>query len=136
MPGASVAVDALFHGDKPLDVRTIAIAVGKDRGIRDLTPMPGGRLLVLAGPAQGQVKAGYALFALDPGTGASRPLATLTTIENPDPKKEGGKVVTGDVHYKPEAIVVLGNDATTLRVMVFHDNRPNGAPLLYDVPLK
>jgi len=48
----STDVEPLFTPGTPLEPRVIPLALGRDTGIRDLAPLPDGRILVLAGPAR------------------------------------------------------------------------------------
>ena len=73
---------ALFTRDAPLAVRVIPLALGRDTGVRDLALLPDGRLLVLAGPAQGHNPAlqDLALDLARPGP-ARREVAASTPRE-------------------------------------------------------
>jgi hypothetical protein len=67
-------VDELFRaGREPAPatalVETIPVALGPDAGIRDLAPLPDGRLLILTGAAYGD-EIPYSIFVVDP-TGAN-----------------------------------------------------------------
>ncbi|MGJ3627125.1 DUF3616 domain-containing protein [Sphingomonas sp. MMS24-JH45] len=53
--------------------RVVPIALGADMGVRDLAPLPDGRLLVLAGPAQVQPGA-FSLSIVDPASGDVTPV--------------------------------------------------------------
>ncbi|MFC5556619.1 DUF3616 domain-containing protein [Methylobacterium iners] len=116
----TVPVEALFapgHAALQAEPRLIPIATGKRTGIRDLTPLPDGRLLVLTGPAQEQ-EVGYGLIGLDPLTGATTRLGRLPELR--EAEDEG----------KPEAIALVEPG----RLLVFFDSLPNGAPRAYALP--
>lgn len=124
----STDVEPLFTPDTPLEPRVIPLALGRDAGIRDLAPLPDGRILVLAGPAQDQLEVHFALFALDLREGRFTRLATLDDpqgICTPRPRAISGK---------PEAVLPLGLDEDWLRVLILSDSLPNGAPCEYRVP--
>lgn len=93
----------------------IPLALDETTGIRDLTPLPDGRLLILAGPAQEQ-KAPYSLFTLDPRDEKS--LEKIGTL-----KKKSGE----NEDAKAEAITLLGPD----RVLILFDSILNGGPREY-----
>lgn len=116
-----VPVDALFAaGHEPYTgtPSVIPVEVGEGAGIRDLTVLPDGHLLILTGPAQFQ-DVPYRLFRFDP-KGASRPVA-LGRLAPLDESESRGK---------PEAITLVGPD----QVLVFFDSLKNGAPRRYTVP--
>ena len=104
----------------------IPLKLGKNVGIRDLSSLPDGRLLVLAGPAQGQPLP-YQLFLVEPGkkTGKPKLLAELEPMESEDE----------DDTVKAEAITVLSADSRELRVLILFDGIANGAPREMRVPL-
>lgn len=115
-------VDALFasgHGSYQGNVRKIPLTVGKGAGIRDLSALPDGRLLVLTGPAREQPDVPYKLFLFDPSkeTGL-QDLGALAELD--DPERCG----------KAEAVAAVGRN----RVMVLFDSLRNGGPHDYKVP--
>lgn len=117
----AVSVEALFaEGHEPYTGTPLVIPleVGEGAGIRDLTVLSDGQLLVLTGPAQFQ-DVPYRLFRFDPkgraGPAALGRLAPLAESES---------------RGKPEAITMVGKD----RVLVFFDSLKNGAPRSYTVP--
>jgi hypothetical protein len=95
-------------------VHTMGIKLDK-RGIRDLAPLPDGRILVLAGPAQGQ-DLSYKLYLADPRTEGKTELGTLEGIS------EDGK--TG----KAEGLTVLDVTGNTVKFLVVFDGLKNGDP--------
>ncbi|MBD0270995.1 MAG: DUF3616 domain-containing protein [Acetobacteraceae bacterium] len=89
--------------------------LGRTRGVRDLAAVAGG-FLVLAGPAlpEGDKAKGEATVLFWPGPGAQAiPLGPVGL------EREG---------VKPEALLVLGEDAASYRVLVIHDGVEGGGP--------
>jgi hypothetical protein len=120
-------IDDLFapgHAPSRAVPVVVRLAVGPDMGVRDLTALPDGRLLVLAGPAQEQ-RTPFSLLLADPQAGGL--LTPLRNLED---------VNDGDTRAKAEAITVLEVDADALTVLVMFDGPKNGAPREYRVPLK
>lgn len=93
--------------DKP---QLIAFKAGKERGVRDLTPLADGRLLVLVGPAQEQ-DVPYAILLLDPAAPA-----TIQELGQLPRRKDA----------KAEALTVLAQERGELRVLVGYDSVKNG----------
>jgi len=94
--------------------RVVPIALGADMGVRDLAPLPDGRLLALSGPAQ--VQSGtFSLAVVDPASGAVTPVPGWTAAARDDlPKAEG--------------LAVLSVDAGVATVLVMFDGVAGGAP--------
>jgi hypothetical protein len=118
-----IDADALFApgASPPSAARLHRIRLGEDIGIRDLAPLPDGRLLILAGPAQEQALP-YRLLAVRlPATGSNIALTELGAL----PTFSGAK---------PEAVTVLGLDDGVLRILVLADGLPNGGPIELNVP--
>ncbi|WP_082507676.1 DUF3616 domain-containing protein [Methylobacterium sp. Leaf113] len=118
----SVPVAPLFApGDAPLAAKpvTIPLALGADAGIRDLTALPDGRLLVLSGPTRNGLSVPYGLFLADLPSGRVTPLGTLAPLEG------------DEARGKPEGIVRLGPG----RVLVVFDSVLNGGPREYAVAI-
>lgn len=104
----------------PATAEVIPLSLGDGVGIRDLTPLPDGRLLILAGPAQDQAVP-YSLFAAEPRAGgAVKQIGVLKALPEAD---AGGKA---------EAVAILAPD----RVLVLFDGLPNGGPREYRVDLR
>ena len=87
-------VDELFKpGREPAPAtalaETIPLALGSDVGIRDLAPLPDGRLLILAGAASGD-EIPYRIFVVDP-TGAN--LQELVPPQSDQPTRAEGMTV-------------------------------------------
>ncbi|MCI9879072.1 MULTISPECIES: DUF3616 domain-containing protein [Methylobacterium] len=123
----SVPVAALFaEGPAALsaDVATIALEAGPDAGIRDLTILPDGRMLVLTGSSRNGLPVPYRLSLADLPSGTLTPVATLAPVRG---ETETGKVIDG----KAEAAVPLGPD----RILVLFDSLRNGAPHAYAVSI-
>jgi hypothetical protein len=116
----AVAPDDLFApGEQPAEIaaEVIPLKLGEDMGIRDLTSLPDGRLLVLAGPAQDQELA-YRLFLAEPRAGGA--LTELGELE-PVPGEDG--------EAKAEGLAVLGVQGGEAEVLVLFDGAENGNPL-------
>lgn len=123
----SVPVEALFaEGTTALsaEVGTIALEAGPDAGIRDLTILPDGRMLVLTGASRNGLPVPYRLSLADLPGGTLTPVATLAPVRG---ENEKGKRIDG----KAEAVVPLGPG----RVLVLFDSLRNGAPHAYAVPI-
>ncbi|MCJ2043282.1 DUF3616 domain-containing protein [Methylobacterium sp. J-078] len=123
----SVPVEALFaQGNATLtaDVTTIPLAAGPDAGIRDLTILPDGRMLVLTGASRNGLPVPYRLFLAELPTGTLTSVATIAPVRG---ENEAGKRIDG----KAEAVVPLGPGP----VLVLFDSLLNGAPHAYAVPL-
>ena len=85
--------------------------------------MADGRLLLLTGPAQDQ-DLPYRVVLIDPKKPESPTnLATLDELR------------VGDVRGKAEGVLLLGEDANTLDILVVFDGLSNGAPREYRVAL-
>ncbi len=87
-------VDELFRaGREPAPatalIETMPIALGPDVGIRDLAPLPDGRLLILAGAAYGD-EIPYSIFVVD-STGAN--LQELLPPQSDQPTRAEGMTV-------------------------------------------
>lgn len=108
-----VSLTALFAaGHAPLSEapQVLPVSGGPDRGIRDLAPLPDGRLLALVGPAQEQAVP-YSLLLADP----RRPDTARVLGELP----ERGRL-------KAESLTVLGYERDRLDVLVGYDGARNG----------
>ena len=108
---------------------TIPIAVPEGMGIRDLTALTDGRLLLLLGPAQEQAMP-YSLARLELPSNPDLdvPIKVETLAELPEIVSDG---TTG----KAEAVVVLTEAAAELEVLVLFDGLKNGAPRKFRIPL-
>jgi hypothetical protein len=108
-------VDQLFEpGREPAPptalAETIPVALGPDVGIRDLAPLPDGRLLILAGASSGD-EIPYRIFAIDP-TGAN--LQELVPPRTDQP-------------MRAEAMTVLDATDQEIRLLILFD-KANTAP--------
>lgn len=99
--------------------RVFELPAGSNRGIRDLAPLPDGRLLALLGPAQEQALP-YSLMLIDP----AKPDAAMTFGDLPG---RGGD--------KAESLTVLAQDAKGLAVLIGYDGPKNGHFESYRLPL-
>lgn len=99
--------------------RVFELPAGNNRGIRDLAPLPDGRLLALLGPSQEQALP-YSLMLIDP----ARPDAATTLGDLPG---RGGD--------KAESLTVLAQDPKGLAVLVGYDGPKNGHFESYRLPL-
>ena len=123
----SVPVEALFADENAAlsaEIGTIPLEAGPDAGVRDLTILPDGRMLVLTGSSRNGLPVPFRLSLVDLPSGALTPVATLTPVRG---ENEKGKVIDG----KAEAVVPLGSG----RVLVLFDSLRNGAPHAYAVPI-
>lgn len=125
----SVAGDALVlrfgvadlfgsRADPPPAVVRLRLGLGS--GVRDLAPLPDGRLLILSGPAQSQ-DVPFALHVLQPN-GATVPIQRWS-------------VPAGDGSAKPESLTVLSSDATRASILLMKDGPVDGAPELVEIAL-
>lgn len=94
----------------------IKVSLGNEVGIRDMSTLPDGRLLLLSGPAPNRGDIGPALYALN--LTGSQPsltwLANLPPADNPDVKYEG--------------VTWLSSNDQLLTFLIVHDGQPNGNP--------
>jgi hypothetical protein len=117
----SGSISELFragHDETVSSVKTVGIKLD-GRGIRDLAPLPDGRILVLAGPAQ-NADLSYKLYLVEPANNAKADLGTLEDISG----KVKGKMTVG----KAEGLTVLDVEDGTVRFVVVFDSLLNGAP--------
>ena len=110
--------------EKTDDVELIPLPFGKPLGVRDLAPLPDGRVLVLAGPAQEQ-KLDFEFFVAEPRPGGA--LTQLCTV---------AQVRESETVGKAEAVTVLEVTGGSMRVLVFFDGLTNGGPREYLVPVR
>jgi hypothetical protein len=101
------------------------LLLGEQVGIRDLTTLEDGRLIVLTGPSQEQSNIPYGVFLVDlTSTTAPKYLASLS------PVLEQG------TRGKAEGIVVLEERDDAFRVLVMFDSLDNGGPREYRIPIQ
>ncbi|CAN7516683.1 DUF3616 domain-containing protein [Bosea sp. LjRoot9] len=117
--GASLA-DLFATGHEPArgEPRLVAVPLGGQRGFRDLAALGDGRLLALVGPAQEQ-DLDYAVMLIDPA--------------RPEAVRELGRLRSRD-SAKAEALVITGEDAAGLTVLIGYDGPRNGKFEEYRLP--
>ena len=124
----STTIAAVFApGTTAPPAAVFSLPLGPDAGIRDMTALPDGRLLVLSGPAQDQPNVSYGIT-----------LVTLNDAATTADVKHLGWLedfVGGGERAKAEAIAVVGGDGDALRVLVMFDGIENGGPREYRVRL-
>jgi len=116
----SAPASALFGGGAPpLTLRRLRL--GPNTGVRELTTLHDGGLLVLAGPAQDQA-GDFTLVTFDQ-SGQERARATLPTVLAAD-----GSAA------KAEGLAVLEVTPHQLFVLVVYDGLANGGPRTFRIP--
>ena len=117
-------------GDGPAaSATTIPIAVAEGAGIRDLTKLADGRLLLLLGPAQDQeLPYSLARVELPSSPDPNVPIKVHTLAELPE-------IADDDTIGKAEAVVVLSETDAELEVLVLFDGLKDGAPRKFRVLL-
>lgn len=121
-------IDDLFKsGNKRSKARPEVILIELDGlGIRDLAPLPDGRLLVVAGAGHGP-EVPFKLFVVDPANAKAKPIGPLEAVT----QQVDGKPKTG----KAEGVTVLGMAGNKARTVVLFDSLPNGAPHLATISI-
>ncbi len=109
---------------------TIPIAVPEGTGIRDLTTLADGSLLLLLGPAQEQ-SLPYTLARIQlPSTADfDAPIKVETLAELPE-------ISVDQTVGKAEAVLALNTTAAELDVLVLFDGLKNGAPRKFQMPIR
>lgn len=126
----SVNSAALF-GRAPSAPQLSRLALGPNRGVRDMVAVKGG-VLLLAGPDDGPANPNIA-WTLNLWDGQSRSaLTTPQTLATLD--LSGVALRPCDVELKPEALTVLAERAHSYQVLVLSDGMCDGGPLLFTVP--
>jgi hypothetical protein len=121
------AADLFQAGDAPSEAKPLVMPVALEgRGIRDMAPLPDGRLLILAGAPHG-TELPFKLFVVNPDSGTSKAIGTF------DPVSEavGSKVKVG----KAEGIEVIEASPDRVKFVVVFDSLPNGEPQLGEAAL-
>jgi Protein of unknown function (DUF3616) len=114
------ASDLFGSGHAPSDEVPKVIPVALEGlGIRDIAPLPGRHLLILAGAAHGP-EVPFRLFVVDSDSGDASPIGVLAEVK----ETVGGETKVG----KAEGIVVLDATANRVQFVVVFDSLPNGAP--------
>jgi hypothetical protein len=122
-----IAVDAekLFDRSVPIgkgEAHVISVPLGSGRGIRDLTRLDDGQLLIMSGPAQ-DAPVPFEIHALDIKAETTKLLGTLGDL----PDAMGAKA---------EAISVLSRHGDVIDVLVMFDGLPSGGPREYTIIMK
>lgn len=124
-----VSVTGLFApgtADAALGTKVYRAPLGRDTGIRDMTILPDGRLLLLSGPAQEQANVPFAIAVMT----INGPKPTISWLGRlRDVSDEDGK------RAKAEAITVLRREQNTLQLLVLYDGIKNGGPQEYRIQL-
>jgi Protein of unknown function (DUF3616) len=107
--------------------KVFPVSLGANTGIRDMTVLPDGRLLVLSGPAQEQKEVPYALALV---TLREKPEGAIVQWLGQLPN-----VMSGGERAKAEGITILSRDNTAVRVLVLFDGLENGGPREFQVKL-
>jgi hypothetical protein len=114
----SVRLGALF-GDDPADAKLYRLPLGDGRGVRDLSAYANG-FIVLAGPATGD--GAYAVYWWDGVSESTRLLRDLADVIGKDGKR------------KAEALLLLDESPSQLRVLILFDGEKQGAPVVVKMP--
>ena len=132
----AVDADALFSLDAARDRQTVEpaltrLALGPNRGIRDMVAVKGG-LLLLAGPdvSPASRDAGWVVAWWD---GQSTPDRMVQPKVLAALDLSSVKLRTCDKEIKPEAMTVLEETPTTYRLLVLSDGMCDGGPLTFTV---
>jgi len=123
----AIKAETLFDPKRPIvegDVKEIPLALGRDKGIRDLALLPDGRILILSGPAQDAAVA-FALYVVDPKAGWKP--GQVAVLDDFPP-------VGSDT--KAEALHVFGQSGKTLDLLIMFDGPKSGGPRRYSVDLE
>ena len=139
--GGRFKTDAIQTEDRFLDLG--------GRGIRDMTAVPGGGVLVLGGPV-GDEPTPYQLYFWDgqdalPGKDAPKAkdrVKPLCRISCPDVRLDGKKVTVLSENYvscdessaKAEGVEFVEMKGGEIRFIIVYDTATNGAPTLFSCP--
>jgi hypothetical protein len=130
----SAPIEDLFAaGNAPLksetEIRSFAVALPKDTGIRDLAARKSCGLLILAGPTLDQEEIGYHLYWLEKPVRDSK-LELLGEIKTQTP---------GDDHdhhqAEAETVSILEETTDELTVLIMYDNINEGEPTRHEFAL-
>jgi len=146
----SVDSEALFSQTANVKPTLYRLALGANRGIRDLVAVDNG-LLILAGPDDAETQPApdwtvswwdglppaqavteAAFDASKTNTAALPPVATPRTLARLD--LSSIKTRACDKEVKPEAITLLQSDATRYRLLVLSDGLCDGGARVFEVP--
>ncbi len=122
---------AALFGSGDATPQLIRLALGANRGIRDMVAVKDGFLL-LAGPDDGQANRGVAwtISLWDGKSSAAR--VTPQTLATLDLRTVALRAC--DIELKPEAITVLKENPQNYQVLVLSDGMCDGGPLSFTVP--
>lgn len=119
-----VDLDALFDADRTIslgtEVREVELDFLGGRGIRDLSVLQDGRLIILSGPAQADAMS-FVLHSFDPKTSVSKPIAELSDVP---------------AGAKAEGIHVLAQGPSELEAVIVFDGPRSGGARRYRIELK
>jgi Protein of unknown function (DUF3616) len=115
------------QGEAQETPQVFPVSLGANTGIRDMTALSDGRLLVLSGPTQDQKEVPYALALV---TLRERPESAMVQWLGRLPE-----VMSGGEQAKAEGITILGRDNTGAHVLVLFDGLENGGPREFQVKL-
>jgi len=118
-PILSVTLGGLF-ATEPAEPRLILLPLGEGRGVRDLSPLNDG-LLILAGPT-GDDAGPYGVYWWNAASGNLHFLADIT------------KATAATAQQKPEAILPLEQGPSGLRVVILSDGSKEGTPRAVLIP--
>ncbi len=115
---ASVDAKAMFSESDDLKSKVTALKLGDNTGIRDLTAIEDG-ILILAGPTRDEAVP-YTIWQWDGNGDSAKPLATLD--------------LSGiDRGAKAEILLPLSVDTSRIRVLVMFDGLENGGPRSFEI---
>lgn len=115
----SVEADALFDLSRDLAPQRRAVRLGEGIGIRDMSRLPDGRHLILAGPWYDSHE-GFALHVLE-----GHKTTLLGAFEPDDDLRPEGLLIT-DIDRKSDGRVEA-------ELLIIHDHPANGRPRTYEV---
>jgi hypothetical protein len=115
----SVDAAAVFTQSAPLKRTVTPLALGQNTGIRDLTAVSDG-ILILAGPTR-EESVPYTIWFWDGAGTTAKPLGTLD--------------LSGvDKSAKAEVLLPLEEDGARVRVLVMFDGLENGGAISFKIP--
>lgn len=133
-------------GETPVSAQVLSVALRPNAGIRDLTMLPDGRLLVLWGPAQEQCDAPFGMsLVAEPQSGLRpvvRELGVLDNVFADDAQRsEWDRCMARsdrdakDGRAKAEGVAAFPGDDGEMKVLVLYDGLPNGGRFEYTLKL-
>ena len=129
----AVDADALFSATGDARPVLTRLALGPDRGIRDMVAIKGGGLLLLAGPDDSPASqgAGWVVAWWD---GQSAPGRVVQPRVLAALDLSSVQLRACDKELKPEAMTVLEETPAGYRLLVLSDGMCDGGPLAFTVP--